>query len=142
MSTKKNPLPGTQKGYKNRFTTCLLVPNVVEKKVFVIRKCRTYFEVGIRFRCSEDPVRVFENGYRVRRKYQRSIKIDAENFNKTSSSRGTREINVLRVCRRREFAVQTVFIIFFLTSKHDRYRQKHFVRKTVGRSEFGRDRRP
>lgn len=41
-STKKNPLPGTQKGYKNRFTTCLLVPNVVEKKVFVIRKYRTF----------------------------------------------------------------------------------------------------
>lgn len=39
---KKEPFARyTQKGYKNRFTTCLLVPNVVEKKVFVIRKYRT-----------------------------------------------------------------------------------------------------
>lgn len=69
--TKKEPFARyTQRAYKkNRFTVCLLVPNVVEKKVFVIRKYRTVssrrytvsFRLGVR---PSDP-KVSENGYRV-----------------------------------------------------------------------------
>lgn len=51
--TKKNPLPGTfythtQKGYRKKIDLrpCLLVPNVVEKKVFVIQKNILYETVS------------------------------------------------------------------------------------------------
>lgn len=63
--TKKNPLPGTfythtrtQKGYRKKIDLrpCLLVPNVVEKKVFVIQKIYYMKQFRISWYTISEPV--------------------------------------------------------------------------------------
>lgn len=85
--TKKNPLPGTQKGYKNRFTTCLLVPNVVEKK----KNCLLFENVEHISKSVYDFVARRTPSERLKTdirfvEIRHSIKIHAEDFNKNLDS--------------------------------------------------------